>query len=195
MTITMAIKHGNVVLMACDSAATDDTFDHVTRAGCSKAWVESIAGAGPCLVGFSGNFAAGMWIRHGFAWPSKHKSETFEKYLVVKVQPALVESLAKRFTSETDDNRHAWQILIARPHQVFKLHSCGDVESSILPFSAIGDGQQVAHGALFALQDSETPVWDKLDFAFQACVNARSTVRGPLHILALGSQGVMHSVE
>ena len=195
MTITMAIKHGDVVLMACDSAATDDTYDHVTRAGCSKAWVQTIPGAGLCLVGFSGNFAAGMWIRYGFVWPFMHQYESLEEYLVVKVQPALVKCLAKRFKVETDDNRTGWQLLVARPHEIFKLHACGDVESSTLPFASVGDGYQVAHGALFALQDSAKPVWEKLECAFRACVDSRCTVRGPLHMLALGSQGVMHMHE
>ena len=195
MTITMAIKHGDVVLMACDSAATDDTCDHVTRSGCSKAWVQHMSGTGPLLVGFSGNFAAGMWIRFGFVWPVLHPYETLEEYLVVKVQPALVKSLSKRFKTEMDDNRTAWQLLVARPHEIFRVHSCGDVESSVLPFASIGDGYQVAHGALFALQDSHAPVWEKLESAFRACVNARTTVRGPLHMLALGSQGVMHAHE
>lgn len=195
MTITMAIKHGDVVLMACDSAATDDTCNHVTRAGCSKAWVQTTPGIGSMLVGFSGNFAACMWIRYGFTWPFKHRRETLEEYLVTKVQPGLVKCMAKRFKTETDDNRTGWQLLLARPHEIFTLHACGDVESSTLPFASIGDGYQVAHGALFALQDSDTPVWEKLEHAFRACANARTTVRGPLHMLALGSEGPMHVHE
>lgn len=192
MTITMVVQHGDVVVLACDSASTDETFDHVTRKGCSKAWVQTISGARQALVGFSGNFAAGMWIRFGFSWPPKMPEQTFEEYLVVAVHPALVKSLAKRFKTETDENRTAWQLLVARPGEVFRMHSCGDVESTVLPFAAIGDGYQIAHGVLHALQDSDEPVWDKLERAFQACVSARATVRGPLHMLALGKHGVMH---
>lgn len=192
MTITMAIQHGDVVLLASDSAATDDTFQHVTRAGNSKSWVQSIAGFGQVLVGFSGNFAAGMWIRFGFAWPPKRGAQSFEEYLVVELQPALVKALSKRFPADTDDNRTAWELLIARPRSIFKVHSCGDVESSVLPFATIGDGAHVAHGSLFALQSSDMPVWEQLDVAFQACVSARASVRGPLHILALGKRGILH---
>lgn len=195
MTITMVVQHGDVVILACDSASTDDTFDHVTRKGCSKAWVQTISGAGDTLVGFSGNFAAGMWIRFGFQWPQKYAHQTLEEYLVVAVHPALRKCLEKRFKTETDENRTAWQLLVAQPGQIFKLHACGDVESCILPFSAIGDGYQIAHGVLFALQDATMDVWDKLEMAFRACVAGRATVRGPLHMLALGKHGVMHSHE
>jgi ATP-dependent protease HslVU (ClpYQ) peptidase subunit len=195
MTITMVVQHGDVVVLACDSASTDDTFDHVTRKGCSKGWVQAISGSTDALVGFSGNFAAGMWIRYGFEWPRFKRHQSFEEYLVVAVHPALRKSLESRFKTETDDNRTAWQLLVARPGEVFKLHACGDVESTILPFAAIGDGYQIAHGVLFALQDSDMDVWDKLELAFRACVSGRATVRGPLHMLALGTHGVMHSQE
>lgn len=192
MTITMVAQHGDVVVLACDSASTDETFDHVTRSGCSKAWVQNVPGAGPLLVGFSGNFAAGMWIRYGFSWPHKQRGQSLEEFLVVSVHPALRKSLNKRFKVETDENRTGWQLLVARPREVFKMHACGDVESSTLPFAAIGDGYQIAHGVLHALQDSDEPVWEKLERAFRACVSARATVRGPLHMLALGLHGVMH---
>jgi ATP-dependent protease HslVU (ClpYQ) peptidase subunit len=195
MTITMVVQHGDVVVLACDSASTDETFDHVTRKGCSKAWVQDISGAQQVLVGFSGNFAAGMWIRFGFEWPRLKRHQSLEEYLVVEVHPALCRSLEKRFKVETDDNRTAWQLLVARPGEVFKLHSCGDVESTVLPFAAIGDGYQIAHGVLFALQESCFDVWEKLEMAFHACVAGRATVRGPLHMLALGKHGVMHGQE
>lgn len=193
MTITIAVQQGDVVFLACDSASTDEAYAHVTRKGCSKAWVQYVPNFGDVLVGFSGNFAAGMWIRHGMSWPPMPPlMSSFEQYLVVCVHPALVKSLGKRFKADNDENRSAWQLLVALPGDIFTLHSCGDVESSVLPFAAIGDGCQIAHGAMFALQSSPEPVWEKLEKILEACLSARATVRGPLHILALGRHGVLH---
>lgn len=191
MTITMAVQEGDVVVMACDSAATDDSFELMTRKGCSKAWVQPVRGVGEMLVGFSGNFSTGLWIRHGFKWPRKMPEDSMESWLVKKVQPLLSECLKNRFTSESDENRTAWQLLVARPRETFKLHACGDVESCSLPYACIGDGAQVAQGALHVLAES-VPSWQALEAAFQACVSCRASVRGPLHMLALGLHGTMH---
>lgn len=181
------------MVMACDSAATDDTFELVVRKGCSKAWVEDVCGVGEMLVGFSGNFSTGLWIRHAFKWPRKFPNESMETWLVRRVQPILADAMKKRFSAEDkDENRTSWELLLAKPREIFKLHPCGDVETCVLPFACIGDGAQVAQGALHASVGSR-PSWDALETAFQACLASRASVRGPLHMLALGSRGVMHN--
>jgi ATP-dependent protease HslVU (ClpYQ) peptidase subunit len=193
MTITMALQDGNVMLMACDSAATDDTFELATRKGCSKAWVQHVEGVGKVLVGFSGNYASGLWIRHGFAWPFKPHTESLESFLVKSVQPHLQRSFHKRFPSETDENRVQWEILVATPSQLFKVRSCGDVEACSGSFACIGDGAQVAQGALHACAHTLSS-WEALEAAFSACKTFRASVHGPLHILALGREDIFHRV-
>ena len=191
MTITMAIHDGNVVLMACDSAAIDESFELATRKGCSKAWLQHVEGAGNILVGFSGNFASGLWVRHGFAWPFKPRTESFEAFLVKTVQPHLQKSLQKRFPVETDENRTQWELLVATPSETFKIRSCGDVENCLGAYACIGDGAQVAQGALHACSENMCS-WEALETAFSACKAFRASVSGPLHILALGKHQIWH---
>jgi len=192
MTITMALQDGHVVLMACDSAATDDTFELATRKGCSKAWVQGVEGAGNVLVGFSGNYAAGLWIRHGFAWPFRPEAQSLEAYLVKIVQPSLQRSFAKRFPAENDDNRLQWELLVATPFELFKVRSCGDVECCSNTYACIGDGAQVAQGALHVCVQTFMSSWEALDAAFLACKAFRASVHGPLHVLALGKHDILH---
>lgn len=188
MTIVIAMQDGDVVLMGSDSASTDENFDRVIRKGASKMWMQSVAGLGNMCVGFCGQFSIGMWIRFGFEWPKKSwvKRETVEAWLVRDVQPALLKSISKRFKHEEEEVRSQWELVVALPGQMFKLQSCGNVESTSDSFLCIGDAASIANGALHVLQKCDVLPWEAMDVAFEACTQTRASVCSPFHIMTLG---------
>jgi hypothetical protein len=188
MTITIALLDHNVVYLGSDSASTDDANEIVCRKGCSKSWVVQIQGIGKVLVGFSGMFATGMWIRHGFHWPSKKKNESVEAYLVRSVQPAIQSSLNERFLPETDERKTNWELLFAIPSEIYKIQACGNVESSSFPYACIGDGAQVAEGVLYC-SDHLDP-WESMEKAFYVSSLHRVGIQGPFYIHALTKNGI-----
>lgn len=188
MTVTIAYLDNNIVYLGSDSASTDDANELVCRKGCSKSWIQHIQGIGKVLVGFSGMFSTGMWIRYGFTWPSKKKGESIESYLVRAVQPALQTSLHERFTQETDERKTNWELLFALPSFIFKIQSCGNVESSCFPYAAIGDGAQVAEGVLYC--SDHLPPWESMEKAFYVSSLHRVGIQGPFYIHALTKNGI-----
>jgi hypothetical protein len=188
MTITIAYLDQNVVYLGSDSASTDDNNELVCRKGCSKSWVLEVRGLGNVLVGFSGMFATGMWIRYGFHWPSKKSSESIEEYLVRIVQPALQKSLQTRFILDVDERRTNWELLFAVPDHIFKIQACGNIEECLFAYAAIGDGAQIAEGVLYCSVD--LPPWESMEKAFYVSSLHRASVKGPFHIHALTKNGI-----
>lgn len=188
----MAILDQNVVYLGSDSASTDENNTLVTRKGCSKSWMVELPGFQNVLVGFSGMFATGTWIRYGFSWPKKRKQETMMEYLVRQVQPSLKKSLEERFADQ--ESRTDWEVLVAYPKHIFKLQPCGNVEESILPYNCIGNGQQLASGVLHYSLDFLTP-WESMEKAYEICKVHCTSIAGPFYIHALTENGIFVNGE
>ena len=185
MTCIVAVVDGSCVVMGSDSAAIMDDSISI-RSGSSKSWKCQI-GRDEFLVGFSGNFAEGLFIRYGFAWPER-RAENMESWLVSKVQPALQEALFKRFEQRNKNTELDWSLLIAaKPGRIFSLSMCGDVEECAFTFAAIGSGKTAALGCLQTLELEHSPLvsWERAELALKVAQTFQSSVRAPFHLQAL----------
>ena len=181
MTCIVAIRDGNCVLMGSDSAAVDEDGSIQTRAGPSKCWKQSLDDE-EFLVGFAGGFAEGLFIRHGFQWPSKKYSESLLDWLITKVQPKLQKKLAERFHNRLDSID--WQLIVAfKPGRIFTLSPCGDVAETLSDFSAIGSGSSAALSCLETLhhEKSKSLSWEKIDLALRMAEHFYWSVRSPFY--------------
>ena len=200
MTIIIAIRNGNTVFMASDSAAIDTHSNKTFRSGCPKSWTQKIEGLDSVLlIGFTGNFATCHRIRHSFVWPVHHgpldSANALVRYFVNQVQPSLIMHLIKRFANENHsvnvrafykENCTEWTLLVAYKKDMFILSADGDVEHVLGSYAAIGDASDVAIGALHVLETLKDPgmPWDHLEKAYEACKSCKFSVGGPLHILS-----------
>jgi ATP-dependent protease HslVU (ClpYQ) peptidase subunit len=185
MTCIVAVVDGNCVVMGSDSASVAGENLQV-RAGVSKSWLCKL-GKDELLIGFAGNFGEGLFIRHAFQWPKRSRGQTLEAWLVADVQPALQKALRERFDDRKDEPLE-WVLLVAaKPGRIFTLSQCGDVQESKTKFAAIGAGFSTALGCLEALeqQQSDMVSWDKVDLALKVAEKFHSSVRAPIHLLAL----------
>jgi hypothetical protein len=199
MTCTVAIIDGHAVVMASDSASTSDEGELVVRRSGCKVWTAR-SGHGPVsahdhhtpcdlIVGFSGVFTYGLWVRHAFNWPMRPAGMPSESWLVSRVQPALAAGIKARFGDKVGDD---WTFLVgvrepgARA-RLFTLYSNGDVEEAAAPYAAIGLGAAPALGCLATLDatGSATPSWERLQQALDVAEMFHTSVRGPMHVDAL----------
>lgn len=188
MTCTIAILDGHVVVMASDSASTTDDGALVVRRSDSKVWRASSCEL-DLLVGYSGTFTYGVWVRHAFSWPWRPLEMDAAAWLTARVQPALLSGLKARFGDKLDDN---WTLLVGvrerdRPARLFTLFSNGDVEEAAAPYAAIGLGAPPALGCLATLDalGCTAPAWERLEHAMRIAEMFHSSVRSPVHIEAL----------
>jgi len=171
MTLVLAYIDGNVVVVACDSAATTDS-SIVVRRGASKIWSMQ-----DFVVGFCGDFGFGQFVRYGFKWEEAY--EPYEKWLVM-TQKKLKKAIVKRFEKNED-----WQLIVAIKNRVFVLSPCGDVEETTKNFSAIGSGADTARGAMESMNANNPNMlsWEKIDNAMTISAEYNCDVRLPVHYL------------
>jgi len=186
MTCTVGHVDGDVVVIGSDSSATDDSGALSTRRGSQKVWVARVQEDFSVLVGFSGGFAQGCWVRHNFKWPQRPVWMAPQQWLVARVQPALKTSLSGRFGSAAWKEMD-WALLVGlrSPGRLYVLSPCGDVEEASVPYAAIGAAAQLATGCLAALEAADLPSWVRVEQALYVSERFHSTVRAPMHILAL----------
>ena len=172
MTCTIAYVDGEVIVMGCDSAASSGDTVSVRR-GAQKIWKTE-----DFVVGFSGGFAIGQYLRYDFKW--EPVSYPLERWLVKTMQPKLKHKIIKHFEKSED-----WNLLIGIKGRVFLLSPCGDVEETIKPFAAIGSGADCAMGALEALYltNQEMRSWERVETALHAASATHPDVKSPMHII------------
>ena len=204
MTVVVAIKDGDVIIMASDSSCTRGDNEMSIREGNSKVWEVYIENLGSVLIGFGGNFATCQSLRYSYIFPSMDKKyTTIQAYLSSCVQPSIMKFLQDRFLSAKHqesilsyhkENTYEWALLFATKGQIFTLSPCGDVEETIENYAAIGDGAQCALSALSTLrvlslytnQVLTLRSDQKLEVACNAAEKWKNTVRGPFHYMSVG---------
>ena len=183
MTIVAAVRDGDVIVIGCDSAASDSN-EYSLRKGNPKVWSVEIPFLGPALIGFAGTFSICQIIRYTFPIP-EFDHRTIQEYLVY-FQIALQKHLVKIRQTYEPKEINEYTLLFAAKGQIFTMYPNGDVEEKAEDFAAIGDGAQVALGALGALKLSSFVSWEKLEIMFNVVKQSRASVQGQLQFLTVG---------
>jgi len=205
MTCTVGFIDGTKVLIATDSASSDDNGSCSTRKGNSKSWFVTIRTRPSIrlpskmqrfqfIVGFAGNFSDCQFLRHVFEWPVK-TTKSFTKYLLRNVFPEIKRQMKDYGIEKTDSN---WTLLfgtpgtsIHDPARLYILNEHGDVEETEKPFAVIGSGADYALGSLEAttiLLDHDVlhlPALKIVTLALTAAEENHTQVRHPFHVISL----------
>lgn len=190
MTCTIGYKTSTEVVLGSDSCASDSDGSIALRQGSSKVWKVELPGI-EFLVGFCGNFAEGLWLRHAFLWPKFNPKKDLMAWLVSEVQPKLGKSMKARFEDRKNTEiDFTFMIGVSLPYpRLFVLSICGDIAESIKNFEAIGSGAQVALGCLETLSFNTKPSLVEAQNivlrSLEVSEMYNSGVRGPMHCLHL----------
>lgn len=174
MTCVVALKKDNSILLGADSAASGN--NRIVQRKDKKVFKRRGIG-----FGFAGSFRIGPLIKYQLKIPKRPANMYNEEYVFNCLLGEIIKLLkANRLVKK---NMMECNLLIAYSGQVYKVDSDFQIELVEDDYAAIGDGEDVALGALFALKDSEMTENEKAEIALKASSKYCTTVSEPFNYI------------
>ena len=176
MTCIVGLVHEGVVYIGGDSAGVGG-MSLTVRAD------EKVFQNGEFLMGFTTSFRMGQLLRYSLKPPRRHPDDDIHQYMVVDFVNAVRECLkAGGYASKEDEVESGGTFLVGYAGHLFTVNSDYQVGIPEDGFAAVGSGQDISRGALFATQGQATPR-DRVLTALRSAERFNAGVRGPFHIL------------
>ena len=188
MTCIVGVVSDNEIYMGGDSAGVSGWSLRV-RAD------EKVFVNGDFIFGFTSSFRMGQILRFGFSPPKRHQDTDVYEYMVT----SFVDSIRNRFRESgylSEDKRQevGGVFLVGYANRLFRVDSDFQVGETLNGFDAVGCGQDVALGALYAIQKAtgfKEP--DKaIEMALEASESYSAGVRRPFKISRLIGRDAKH---
>lgn len=180
MTCIVGFVEGNTVWMGGDAAGTNnwlhqDLYD-----------TPKVFRTGDALIGSCGSARQADLLRHALTVPDHDPRLAIEKYMATVFMDAVRACFKAGGVCTTKDGVEESQghFLIGYKQRLFAIYEDFQVRAPKLPYAAVGCGDQIALGALFA-SDHVTGGRDRVELALRASERFSAGVRGPFHIEAL----------
>jgi hypothetical protein len=180
MTCIVGFVEGDTVWMGGDSAGTNAWFDQDLY---DTPKVFRNDGA---LIGSCGSARQGDLLRHALKVPDHDPRIELEKYMVKSFIDAVRECFKAGGVCATKEGVEHSQgdFIVGYKGRVFVVYSDFQVRVPKLPYAAVGCGNQIALGALFA-SDHVLDGRARVELALHASERFSAGVRGPFHVLSL----------
>lgn len=179
--IAAAISEDGTIYMGGDAASVDDV-DAIRISSSPKVFQ-----VGEFLIGSTGTKRVTQIAGYVFK-PPKHNGEDVESYIVTKFVPALRKVMDKQ-GGEIDDDEHGKIMnggcLIGYRGRLFGIDSAYGVLMPALPYHAVGCGDQIGLGAMYAARQA-TPE-EKVKIALEAAAEFDANIRGPFTIKSISA--------
>ena len=175
MTCIVGLVHEGVVYIGGDSAGVDG-MSLTVRAD------EKVFQNGEFLMGFTTSFRMGQLLRYSLKPPCRHPDGEINQYMVVDFINAVRECLkAGGWASKMEETERGGTFLVGYSGHLFTVDSDYQVGIPEDGFAAVGSGQDIARGSLFATQGQEHR--SRVLTALRSAERFNAGVRGPFHIL------------
>ena len=175
MTCIVGLVHEGTVFIGGDSAGVGG-MSLTVRAD------EKVFRNRDFLMGFTTSFRMGQLLRYSLEPPRRHPDDDIHQYMVVDFVNAVREYLkAGGYASKEDEVESGGTFLVGYAGHLFTVDSDYQVGIPEDGFAAVGSGQDIAQGSLFATQGQEPR--QRVLTALQAAERFNAGVRGPFHIL------------
>lgn len=176
MTCIVALKHRGTIYMGCDSAGVgglsrqNRVDPKIYRIGQSM------------LIGFTTSFRMGQLLGYSLTLPHHHPDVSVEKWMVTAFVDAVRNTLKSGGWAERDkDQESGGRFLVAYRERIFQIDSDYQVGERMEPFGAVGCGDDLALGALFATQQMTDPK-RRVQIALEAAAAFSAGVHPPFRI-------------
>lgn len=177
MTCIVGFVEGDTVWIGGDSAGVGG-YSLTVRAD------QKVFRNGAMLFGFTSSFRMGQLLRYALTIPDHDPRVDVDKYMATTFIDAVRECLkAHGWASKKDENERGGVFLVAYKGQLFRIDTDYQVGRPMDGFAAVGCGEDIALGALFA--SGHLTGRDRADQALQAAERFSAGVRGPFCIEAL----------
>ena len=175
MTCIVGLVHEGTVFIGGDSAGVGG-MSLTVRAD------EKVFRNRDFLMGFTTSFRMGQLLRYSLEPPRRHPDDDIHQYMVVDFVNAVRECLkAGGYASKEDEVESGGTFLVGYAGHLFTVDSDYQVGIPEDGYAAVGSGQDIAQGSLFATQGQEPR--QRVLTALQAAERFNAGVRGPFHIL------------
>lgn len=180
MTCIVGFVEGDTVWMGGDSAGTNgwleqDLYDS-----------PKVFRNGSMLVGSCGSARQAQLLRWSLTVPDHDPRIDIEKFMVKTFMDAVRECFKSGGVCKIKDSAEESQgsFLIGYKSRLFAIYSDYQVRSPKLPYAAVGCGDQIALGSMYA-SDHIADGKARVELALKASERFSAGVRGPFHIEAL----------
>jgi ATP-dependent protease HslVU (ClpYQ) peptidase subunit len=133
---------------------------------------------GPMIFGFTTSFRMGQLLRYAFTVPDHDPRVDVDRYMVTTFVDALRTCLkAGGFAKKTNEEESAGTFLVGYQGRLFRVEEDYQVGFNVVGFDAVGCGEQIAQGALYASQGN--PAQERVKQALEAAEYFSAGVRQP----------------
>ena len=149
MTCIVGLVHEGVVYIGGDSAGVGG-MSLTVRAD------EKVFRNSDFLMGFTTSFRMGQLLRYSLEPPRRHPDDDIHQYMVVDFVNAVRRCLkAGGWASKMEETERGGTFLVGYSGHLFTVDSDYQVGIPEDGFAAVGSGQDIARGSLFATQGQE----------------------------------------
>jgi ATP-dependent protease HslVU (ClpYQ) peptidase subunit len=177
MTAIVGLVHDGCVYIGGDSAGVDG-YSLTVRAD-SKVFRNGLF-----LFGFTTSFRMGQLIRYALEPPSPEGD--LEHFMAVSFIDAVRSCLKEGgWARKENDREEGGTFLVGVAGRLFAVHEDYQVAEAADGYAAVGSGEQVALGALYATAGTEMDPGERVLVALRAAERFNAGVRGPFVCLDL----------
>lgn len=179
MTVIVGLKQGGKVWMGGDSAAINEANLQVIVLQTPK-----VFRAGPFLIGFADSLRTGQLLAHALPEIEEPKRDAdVYAWMVTTFVEAVKTTLASGGTRRPVKNSGMW-LLVAYRSRLFEIDDDFTVYENAEDYAAIGCGDEIALGALYATKNVKDPR-ARVRTALKAAQCFSAGVREPFKICCL----------
>lgn len=190
MTCIAGIVEGGAVYIGGDSAATNSSSQQTIRAD------RKVFLVGECLFGCSSSFRMMQLLQHSLELPEIEQDMDIEKYMATVFIDAVRECLKKGgYAKKEEERERGGKFLVGFRGKLFCIDFDYQVAEALIGYDAVGTGDDIALGALFATKDRGMPPEERLDLALRAAEYHNSDVRAPFVIAHIEPPGSLNQLE
>lgn len=173
MTVIAGLVDNGTVLIGGDSAGVAG-YQMVVRRD-TKTFIN-----GPYVFGFAGSFRMGQILRHSFTPPTPQTDVDIERFMCTTWIDAVRLALKDAAWAQVHDGQETGgTFLVGIQARLFEVCSDYQVGEAADGYSAVGCGDDVALGALYATAETGLSAEERVVLALRAAERYSAGVRGP----------------
>lgn len=186
MTCIVGVKHNKKIYIGGDSLGSNSSFQKVVRSD------PKVFTKGEMVFGFTSSFRMGQILEYIMVAPDRPEGISDMQYLIVHWIPSLIETFndaGYRGTKDADDHdetRSGGTFLLGYRGVLYEVQDDFQVGIPADQYAAVGCGDDLALGALFAAKKSGTKEPEQLvTIALEAAEKFSGGVQRPFVIVSI----------
>jgi ATP-dependent protease HslVU (ClpYQ) peptidase subunit len=182
VTCVVGDTDGKIVTIGGDSAGVGG-FDLTVRAD------EKVFVLGEFIFGFTTSFRMGQLLRYHLKPPEFKEGQDVFAYMVTSFVDAARTILKNGgFAQKENEVEQGGTFLVGIRGKLFAVQSDYQVAESADPFCAVGCGDQIANGAMYAMSGFELTAKQRVLKALEAAERFSAGVRRPFVVKSVGKR-------